>query len=280
MDTFYINLGKVNNVEYINVIEKEIAEIARVTAVYSAFHKINEPNFYFKGEKHDFWEVVYVVSGKALITADSRIYNLEKGDIVFHKPMEFHKLASNSGENLEVVIFSFAATGDMSYFNNGLFKAVPEQQQLIIGIPDIFEKYSANSAYAQLLANTIEHFLIMLKLNSKMISKLDGSNSAKEFKKIVNLMNEHIYENITVDMLADMCGLSAANMKKIFRKYTGMGVIKYFTGLKMNLAAKMLGKGLGILEISEKMSFDNQNYFSTVFKREMGVSPTAYREKI
>ena len=59
-----------------------------------------------------------------------------------------------------------------------------------------------------------------------------------------------------------------------------MGVIKYFTGLKINLAAKMLEQGTSIVEISKALSFDNQNYFSTVFKREMGVSPSAYREKI
>ena len=168
----------------------------------------------------------------------------------------------------------------MSYFNNGLFKATPEQQKLILSIPEILEKSEEKPIYAHLLANTIERFLIVMRLNSKVISKSDESRSAKEFKKIVNLMNEHIYENITVDALADMCSLSTANMKKIFKKYTGMGVIKYFTGLKINLAAKMLEQGTSIVEISKALSFDNQNYFSTVFKREMGVSPSAYREKI
>ena len=265
---------------YINKIENKIDNILRVTAVYSAFHNVNDPDFYFIGEAHDFWEVVYIAGGKAVITTDSRIYKLEKGDVVFHKPMEFHKLASNSGEKLEVVIFSFVSTGDMSYFNNGLFKATPEQQKLILSIPEILEKSEEKPIYAHLLANTIERFLIVMRLNSKVINKPDESRSAKEFKKIVNLMNEHIYENITVDALADMCSLSTANMKKIFKKYTGMGVIKYFTGLKINLAAKMLEQGTSIVEISKALSFDNQNYFSTVFKREMGVSPSAYREKI
>ncbi len=265
--------------EYINAIERNVMNIVHITAVYSAFRRTNLPNFDFKGESHDFWEVVYVVSGNAVITADSHIYNLEKGDIIFHKPMEFHKIASGGSNNLEVIIFSFAAMGDMEYFNNGLFKITPEQQKLVLSIPEIYNKHMDNPTYAALLTNTMERFLIMIKLNSKTISKPDGSRSAKEFKKIVNVMNEHIYENITVDELADMCELSSANMKKIFNKYMGMGVIKYFTGLKMNVAAKMLEQGFGILEISEKLSFDNQNYFSTVFKREMGVSPSAYREK-
>lgn len=265
---------------FVNKVENKIQNIVRVTAVYTAFHNINDADFYFTGEAHDFWEVVYIVGGKAIVTADSHIYNLEKGDIIFHKPMEFHKLASNSSEKLDVIIFSFSATGNMSYFENGLFKVSPEQQKLILNMPGLLDKSKENAIYAHLLVNTIECFLILLKLNSKIISKLDESQSAKEFKKIVNLMNEHIYENITVDGLADMCSLSAANMKKIFKKYTGMGVIKYFTGLKMNLAAKMLEQGSSIVEVSRILSFDNQNYFSTVFKREMGISPSAYREKI
>lgn len=280
MDIFYINLDTEIYMEYVNIIKNGTEKIVHVTAVYSAFGKVNLPDFYFRGESHDFWEVVYIVGGKALITADSRIYNLEKGDMVFHKPMEFHKIASSGGENLEVVIFSFSVTGDMSYFNNAIFKATPEQQKLILSIPELLAKKQENIIFEQLLVNTIERFLIMLKLNSKAVSKLDGSGSAIEFRKIVSLMNKHIYENITVDGLADMCGLSTANMKKIFRKYTGMGIIKYFNGLKMNCAAKMIEQGLAITEISEKLSFDNQNYFSTVFKREMGLSPRAYREKI
>lgn len=265
--------------QYTNAIENGIENIVHVKAVYSAFREVKEPDFYFKGEMHDFWEVVYIVGGKAVVTADSRVYNLEKGDVVFHKPMEFHKIASDGREKLEVVIFSFAADGNTDYFNNGLFKATPEQQKLILSIPEIFIKNIDNPMYSPLIANTIERLLIILKLNSKAISKIDGSKNAREFKKIVNLMNEHIYENITVDRLADMCGLSTANMKKIFKKYTDTGIIKYFTGLKMNLAAKMLEQGYSILEISETLSFDNQNYFSTVFKREMGVNPSAYREK-
>ena len=133
---------------FVNKVENKIQNIVRVTAVYTAFHNINDADFYFTGEAHDFWEVVYIVGGKAIVTADSHIYNLEKGDIIFHKPMEFHKLASNSSEKLDVIIFSFSATGKMSYFENGLFKVSPEQQKLILNMPGLLDKSKENAIYA------------------------------------------------------------------------------------------------------------------------------------
>lgn len=265
--------------KYINLVEAAAGVVPRVHSVYSAFHQVYAPDFSFQGEKHDFWEAVCILGGTAVITSDSNVYNLEKNNVIFHQPMEFHKIASGSGLPLEVVIFSFSADGDMDYFENGLFKIHADEAPLFYEIPAAADKISSGGIYAELLISRIERALILLKTKERIHSAASSLPQAKEFKKIVGVMKNHLHEKLTVEEIADLCSLSAANTKKIFTKYAGIGVMKYFNGMKIDLAAKMLARGASIIEVSDSLAFDNQNYFSTVFKRETGLSPSAYRKK-
>lgn len=49
-------------------------------------------DFTFQGESHDFWEFLFVDKGTALVQTDTDLYRLQDGDIIFHKPNEFHSI--------------------------------------------------------------------------------------------------------------------------------------------------------------------------------------------
>ena len=67
--------------------------------------------------------------------------------------------------------------------------------------------------------------------------------------------------------------MSESNLKKIIKKYTGSGVSKHFTMLKIVRATSMLESGMNINEVSELLGFSSPAYFSYVFKRETGAPP-------
>lgn len=71
--------------------------LVSVKSLVSAFDMVRDADFAFDGEMHDFWEMVYIASGKAGITADERVFTLNAGQLVFHKPMEFHRICSVGG---------------------------------------------------------------------------------------------------------------------------------------------------------------------------------------
>ncbi len=52
-------------------------------------------NYYFEGERHDFWEFLYVDKGELDVRAGDVVQHLKKGQIIFHKPGEFHALSAN-----------------------------------------------------------------------------------------------------------------------------------------------------------------------------------------
>lgn len=68
--------------------------------------------------------------------------------------------------------------------------------------------------------------------------------------------------------------MSQATLKRIFARYTGIGIHKYFLQLKIKSATELLQSGMNVCQTSEKLGFSSQCYFSTVYKRETGKSPS------
>lgn len=262
---------------YHNAVAGSEARYPRIHSIFTAFEETYDKSFDFAGEKHDFWEAVCVLGGRAVVTADSMVYTLESGEVILHPPMRFHKIAAD-GEALRVIIFSFAATGDMTRFENGVFRLSRGARVLAEELPPLFLRCGEEDA-AHMLVNTAERFLLTLRRAERTSAPVQHRAGAIEFKTIVDTMEAHLAEKLSVGELAELCRLSRANMKKIFYRYTGTGIMKYFNGLKIERAAELLREGKRIAEISDSLGFDNQNYFSTVFKREKGISPSAYRRK-
>lgn len=84
------------------------------------------------GEKHNFWEFVYVDKGNFEVYTDSYRFKLCQGDIVFYKPNEFHagRADNNTAPNLFIVSFDCNSPG-MDFFMNKTFK-VEKEEQLIL----------------------------------------------------------------------------------------------------------------------------------------------------
>ena len=73
--------------------------------------------------------------------------------------------------------------------------------------------------------------------------------------------------------------MSQSNLKKTFRKYSGVGIIKYFNELKIEKAQKLLNSGYSVKETAATLGYNDQNYFSVVFKRVKGYSPIKLKSK-
>lgn len=52
-------------------------------------------NYIFKGEQHDFWELIYVDNGEVGIFSDDEWKDVKSGNIVFHRPMQYRNLKAN-----------------------------------------------------------------------------------------------------------------------------------------------------------------------------------------
>ena len=74
--------------------------------------------------------------------------------------------------------------------------------------------------------------------------------------------------------IAAECGMSVSTLQKLFYRYTGMGMMKYYEGVKMQYAETLLDNGYLVKEVAFAVGYKDQNYFSTAYKRYCGNSPS------
>lgn len=266
---------------------KPITRLITVESLYVAIEDTKPSTFVFAGEQHDFWEAVLVCSGEAIATGDERVYNLKAGDILFHKPMEYHRIAAYGGMPLELKNISFTASGEgMQLFENRMFSL---NFSFLEQFEDVFEKfqkairlYNQNDEdyyyHSNLVGAALENFL--LRLSSKNPS--DNAKPSKEallYKKIVLTMNENRDKALSLDELSSLCGMSTSNVKRIFALFSDIPPAKYFLNLRIRKSAVLLEQGLSVGKVAEKLDFSSTAYFCTCFIRELGISPAQYKKQ-
>lgn len=260
--------------------------VPRVLSVYSlntAFHSYKDKDYYFSGEMHNFWELICIKKGRALIAKDDKIYHLSEGGAALHPPMEFHRIMSD-GVEFEIIVISFSSDSDVLFGLSGGVIALGEtgmaeitglldEIKSVFKMNEFFVLGGGNAAAEQMTVCRFERFLLGL-LSGKGGEKAQlKTHSARLFSSVIEVMNNNIEKNLSVAELAQLCGMSESNLKKIIKKYTGSGVSKHFTMLKIVRATSMLESGMNINEVSELLGFSSPAYFSYVFKRETGAPP-------
>ncbi|MBQ7039053.1 MAG: AraC family transcriptional regulator [Clostridia bacterium] len=268
----------------------EIKRTVQIDAIVSFFNEVFEYDHYFSGETHNFWEIVCVLSGKVGVTANKDVYLLESGTAIVHEPMEFHSIWSEKGTAPEIVILSFYAKSmpDLSGRLCQLSEETAEELRTLVGdAHQIFtygdereieptEIIPGKESDASLLVTRIECTLHKL-LATQNEGFIHQSQSAKNYRFILSVLEKNLYKKLTVTDIAVLCNMSESNLKKIFYKFAGCGIMHYFNSMKVKKAAEFIGNGLSVKEAADRLGFTDQNYFSTVFKRITGVSPAKYK---
>ncbi len=264
-----------------------------VNGLYAILIGYRQPGFNFSGEYHASWEMVYVLEGNVEVSADDRIYKLCCGDLILHKPMEYHTIRTLGEKPAKIMIITFALDGGLSHeLKNAVFHPSGNALQHLNLLMDTLEANGSmqssldsrdylvsltKDAPKQLVFRQLEAFLLMLIYSEKGVEATVKNESAELYGRIVEILEENIYGSITIDEIAAKCNLSASTIKKCFSTYTGCGIHKYMLKIKMRAAIKMLHDGMTVNQVSDALGFGDANYFSTVFKREVGRKASSYK---
>lgn len=96
----------------------------------------------------------------------------------------------------------------------------------------------------------------------------------------INFMLEQVAKKLKLEDIAAETGLSASHYSRLFVNRTGHSPIDYFIQLKIQRACRLLdNSGWMIADVAREMGFDDQFYFSRVFRKVMGMSPVEYRKR-
>ena len=97
--------------------------------------------------------------------------------------------------------------------------------------------------------------------------------------KVIDHLNVHYNEEITLDCLAEKFFVSKAALIYNFKKHTGHTLIDYLLTVRITKAKQLLvSSNKGIREISELCGFSSANYNGLIFKKRENLSPATYRK--
>ena len=278
--------------------------LINITKIVTVNHFDFDKNFIFKGESHDFWEIVYADKESIICTADSRVINLKEGELLFHKPGEFHSLAANGYSKPGVYIISFVCkSAAMSFFEG---KKLAPNKNFSKYIYSIFEEGTRtfdvpfadpkrkkmdlrdmpSLGGGQIIKNYLEIFLINLL---RFYTETENGNetflpvkklSSKPVDEVMKILKENVETNLSIDEICSKTSYGRAYLFRVFKAETGKSIIEYFIELKIEKAKQLiLENKLSVKEISAALSFNEPNYFTKTFKRVTGITPSTYRKR-
>ncbi len=284
---------------YKHKIENLIVVSKIVTIHYFEFGK----NFASKGESHDFWELVYADKESIVCTANGKEITLNEGELLFHKPNEFHTLSANEKKAPNVFIISFVCKSEAIGFfeqkklklNKDLRKFVYmiiEESKKTFDLPysnpdlkkmELLERPTLGGQ--QLIKNLLEILLINVMRNETEKENSNETFLLKEdfdgyvTKRIIEILNENVNGNLSIKDLCETLNYNRSYLFRQFKATTGRTIMAYFTNLKIERAKKLLREtDMTITQISEEFAFDAPNYFSKTFKKITGYTPLQYKK--
>lgn len=281
---------------YVSTTLEKILQIESIVTIHY-FEYMND--FVFAGESHDFWEFLYVDKGKICVQADDRQYTLTAGDIIFHKPNEFHAIQSVSKKAPNLVAVSFYChTPAIKSFHNFHCTLTLEERTLIskiiaeaknafsspLHVPSVEQVIlSENAPFGsqQLISLYLELLLITLKRNhlenpvSASCVRSSVRNNLPE--EISAFMKRHICDALTISALCETFSVSRSALHTMFIAKYNCSPMAYFHKLKIDYAKELLrSKKMNCTEVAHYLSFSSLQYFSKQFKKAVGMSPLEY----
>ena len=267
-----------------------LQDVLTIQEIYSIHYFEYMCDFSFPGESHNFWEFLCVDKGEVNVYADEKFHNLKKGDIIFHKPNEFHDVNSNGLIAPNLVVMSFACTSPAISFFNGKVLQVNDAERLLLAqiiqearhafagrMDDPYQEElvrNENPQFAgeQLIRLYLEQLLIQL-IRRNMVRALPSVSTAHVksmkqkaddalFAQIEEYMESHICETLTIEQLCRSNSIGRSQLQKLFRSRSGYGTIEYFSRMKIDLAKQMIREDqYNFTQIADAIGFSSVHYF-------------------
>jgi AraC family transcriptional regulator len=110
---------------------------------------------------------------------------------------------------------------------------------------------------------------------------VNGGLASYRMKRVINFIHDHIESEISLNMLAQIVGLSPSHFCSLFRMTSGTTPHQFVLRCRVEHAKALLGKpNRSILDIALSSGFQTHQHFSRIFRRYVGLSPSVYRARL
>ncbi len=257
------------------------------------------PTFSYPQEIHEFHEFAYVERGKLSCMLGESVTELSGGEFLLIQPGQMHSYSVDPGGSAEIFIVCFRCSSELLTIFDKKIALGREEKQLIAEI--VGEAKNAFSfpfkrklrqletplfGAQQMVENNIERLFIRLvrgETNKNENIRLVMSSEELEaglVKDVISLLEGHVYGKITLEQISRKTYYSKTFLNGIFKKKTGNTIMQHYTLLKVREAKKLLCENLSPSTVSHRLHFESPTYFTKVFKKYTGMTPSAYKKSL
>lgn len=282
-------------------VTKKLNETLKIDGIVNVHFFEFSKDYYTKNDKHSFYELVFVSSGKLSITSEDFNGELEKNRLIIHRENEYHSLSCDKGSMPTVIIIGFTCSGKaLDRFSKTpitlndsdvkkLAEIIKEARNVFappynVPVYDMKKKKNCPYGAEQMLKILLEYFLIGLMRKSAEATKNVKTEELQSAEKlnvneIVDYVNDNYLEKITLDELAFIFKTNRSTLCKEFKILTGFTITEFINDKKLKTAKnKILKTDKTFTEIAEELNFESIHYFTRFFKKMCGLSPKEFRK--
>ncbi len=236
----------------------------------------------------DAYEFTFVTEGTIHFTVDQKDYELSGYDIFITRPDEVHSTNLIPLSTGEIYWFQL----DVSDVSHLLFLDEDAGRNLTEGLSRL-PHHTFRPGNSKLLQHVRRAFelagdsphryftasCLLYALHEIMAMSDDDRLLTPDIEKAIFYMKEHLRSELSLEELADTCGLSLSQFKQKFKTQTGISPRHYINYQKIQLSKRLLLEEKSITDIAMELGFCNSSYFTAVFRRFNACTPSEYQRQ-
>jgi AraC-like DNA-binding protein len=254
---------------------------------FKIFHLIDRQRKEFDFHYHDFNKITIFISGNISYTIEGKSYELQPYDIVLVNAGEIHRpsVLDNSAYERIIIYVSpqfLNSYSEEEYDLNYCFNRAKQEHSNVLRVHSMeksklyqvcqeLEHSFSDHAFGKELYQKILFLEFMIQLNrTAILNHINYLDSAKDNTKLVQIIdyiNNHLAEELSIDSLSSQFYLSRYYLMHFFKEETGYTIGNYITEKRLLMAKNLVQNGCSITEACFQSGFKNYSTFSRAFKK-------------
>ena len=271
----------------------EYKKVGYLTSDFRMFHIVDENLRLINYHYHDYHKILILLKGDVTYYIEGHAYELKPNDIVLVNAGEVHKPVIHSDKPYERIIIYISPEFINKYTEdeNDLslcFRHALSEQSHVLRLPSFknsrlgaitkdLDRSRDDKSYAHQLHHKLLFLEFLLQLNRATIQNkikfIETTASSKKILSILDYINQHLTEDLSIDDLSDRFFLSRYYLMHSFKEQTGYTIGEYISKRRLNLARELISAGEPITTACYECGFKNYSTFSRAYKKYFGEAP-------
>jgi len=233
----------------------------------------------------DEWQVMYVIAGMGNVRIGDHWYAVRARDLYMIKPGQMHASDDDDRAEPELWEIRFSVADDAAPFALSSIADIARDVRdpaLLETMRELIDEYSGQQEGSECLCALLAQELLV---RASRLRPGDGEGvpagppgrHAEAMAQARRLIHFRFHEPLTVALLAREVSMSPRRFSEVFRQSCGKSPMDYVIDVRLDRAAELLKEGrLTVSQIADRTGFASVHYFSRLFHRRRGVTPTDY----